>query len=165
MKSMKTVFAAAALLALASGAHAQLGGRSVQFSTVTVGDAVILTGEGTVNGHTGLQRVGGGFRAIKDINAGPLAGLRAGEGVRWEADEILSSAGFKCSATDPAKTATTDDNTLVMRVLFFRQGDGNTPSFKANVFVSADDENPDELGVQNVWIQGVGCGQADVSFR
>jgi hypothetical protein len=28
------------------------------------------------------------------------------------------------------------------------------------VFVSAVDENPDEPGIQNVWIQGVGCADA-----
>ena len=164
MNKLKVVLTAAALLAPFSMADAQAG-RSVSFHSVTIGDAVILTGQGTVNPSSGLQRVGGGFRAIKDITGGPLAGLRAGEGVRWEAAEVLSSSGFKCSAADPLKTAFTDDDTIVMKVLFFRQGDGNTPSFTANVFVSAVDENPDEPGVQNAWIQGVGCGEADVSFR
>ncbi|MGE5177858.1 MAG: hypothetical protein ACM3PF_02055, partial [Bacteroidota bacterium] len=60
---------------------------------------------------------------------------------------------------------TTDDDTVVMKVRFFRQGDGATPSFTANAFVSAGDENPDQPGVQNVWIQGVGCDTAMANVR
>jgi hypothetical protein len=102
---------------------------------------------------------------LQDITGGPLAGLKAGEGVRWDAEEILRSSGFKCSASDPAKTAVTDDNTIVMQADFYREGDGTNASFTAKMFVSAEDENPDEDGVQNIWIQGVGCDGARVNLQ
>ncbi len=87
--------------------------------------------------------------------------MRAGDGVRWEAAEILPSSGFKCGgvAGEPLKTAVTDDDTIVMQARFYRQGDGANASFTAKVFVSAVDENPDQPGAQNVWIQGVGCAE------
>ncbi len=43
---------------------------------------------------------------------------------------------------------------------FYRQGDGVDESFTAHMFVSAVDEAPDLPGIQNVWIEGVGCGTA-----
>jgi hypothetical protein len=54
----------------------------------------------------------------------------------------------------------TDDNTVVMLADFYRQGDGVDESFTAHMFVSAVDEAPDLPGVQNIWIEGVGCGTA-----
>ena len=39
-------------------------------------------------------------------------------------------------------------------------GDGNDESFTARMFVSDHDLAPDLLGVQNVWIQGLGCATA-----
>ena len=53
----------------------------------------------------------------------------------------------------------------MFQVNFYRQGDGATASFTAKVFVSTEDENPDETGVQNIWIQGVGCDDAQVNLR
>ena len=47
---------------------------------------------------------------------------------------------------------------------FFRQGDGNRASFSAKVFISAKDQDPDTAGIQNVWIQGVGCAPAMAHF-
>jgi hypothetical protein len=52
-----------------------------------------------------------------------------------------------------------------MTVEFYRQGDGNTASFTAKMFVSTDDEGFDLPGNQNVWIQGVGCGDANVHIQ
>ena len=37
-------------------------------------------------------------------------------------------------------------------------------SFTAFMIVSTEDIAPDITGIQNVWIQGVGCGHAIVSF-
>ena len=158
------LFTACALATPAFEAHAQQG-RFLDFPLVVVGNAIEITGGGTVNPQTGLQRTGGQFRAIQDITAGPLNGLRAGDGVRWEAVEFLPSAPFKCVGSESAKTVTSDQNTFVMKVAFFTRGDGNTPSFTANVFVSANDEDADQPGIQNVWIQGVGCGEAQVEIR
>jgi hypothetical protein len=58
----------------------------------------------------------------------------------------------------------TDDDTVVMFADFCRQGDGVDESFTAHMFVSAVDEAPDILGIQNVWIEGVGCGTAIVNL-
>ena len=55
--------------------------------------------------------------------------------------------------------------TVAFNADFFRVGDGATPSFSANVIVSAHDIAPDVPGVQNTWIQGVGCGSALQFFR
>ena len=48
---------------------------------------------------------------------------------------------------------------------FYRIADGANPSFSAKIFVSEQDEDPDQPGVQNVWIQGVGCGEARVNLH
>src|SRR5262245_4102727 len=172
MKNMTAVLVAvAALLAPISSAHAQKGKdrHSVSVHAESIGGGaggeVFLTGAGNFDPLSGLLTISGGFHCTGDINGGPLAGCKAGEGSHWEATEILTSSGFKCGTPgEPLKTAFTDDNTLVMKARFFRQGDGANPSFTANVFVSTEDENPDQIGTQNVWIQGVGCGEANVDF-
>lgn len=145
-------------------AHAS-GNQSFAFNAENIGGSVFLTGGGVFNLQSGFVKGGGGFRCTNDITSGPLAGCKAGEGVRWDIEKLLPSSGFKCSASDPAKTAVTDDNTVVMKVAFYRAGDGVNESFTANMFVSAEDENPDEDGIQNIWIQGVGCDDARVNLR
>ena len=149
----------------AAFAQAHGGNQSFALNADNIGGSVSLTGGGVFNRASGFVKGGGGFRALQDITSGPLAGLKGGEGVRWSAGQILVSSGFKCSAADPAKTAVTDDNTLVVQVDFYRAGDGDTASFTAKMFVSAEDENPDEAGVQNIWIQGVGCDNARVNLQ
>jgi hypothetical protein len=146
-------------------AHTAGGNQSFSFHAESIGGTVSLTGGGVFDRQSGFVKGGGGFRCTQDITGGPLTGCKTGEGVRWSAEQILPSSGFKCSASDPAKTAVTDDNTLVMQVNFYRQGDGVNASFTAKMFVSAEDENPDEDGVQNIWIQGVGCDGARVNLR
>jgi hypothetical protein len=47
---------------------------------------------------------------------------------------------------------------------FYRAGDGIDESFTAQMIVSTDDIAPDILGVQNVWVQGVGGATAVVHF-
>lgn len=145
-------------------AHAS-GNQSFAFHAENIGDKVFLTGGGVFNRQSGFVKGGGGFRCTQDITGGPLNGCKAGEGVRWDIEKLLPSSAFKCSASDPAKTATTDDNTIVMKVDFYRAGDGVNESFTANMFVSAEDENPDEDGIQNIWIQGVGCDEANVNLQ
>src|SRR5215831_8550404 len=146
-------FTLAAMAAPLSTAHA---GRNLDFPTVTVG-ALEISGGGTINPQTGAQRAGGQFRALQDVTAGPLAGLKAGDGVRWEVAEFLPSSLFKCVGAEAAQTVTASPNTVVAKALFFVRGDGSQASFSANVFVSTDDEDPLQPGVQNIWIQGVGC--------
>src|SRR5262249_60787115 len=109
----------------------------------------------------------GGFGCLEDVRRGPLRGCLKGEGVRGATDALLQSTGFKCTggASEPKKTAVTDAHTEVLESDFYRAGDGNDASFK-NVQVNIADHDlaPDIDGIQNVWIQQVGCGTAHVNF-
>ena len=127
---------------------------------------VRLTGGGSFDAARGSIHAGGGFRCTASVNQGPLAGCVAGEGVHWRAAELLQSSPFKCTgaATEPLKTASTDRTTVVFRTDFFRTGDGRVSSFTADLIVSANDIAPDIAGVQNVWVQGVGCATAIAQF-
>lgn len=109
----------------------------------------------------------GGFRCLADVRQGALQGCLQGQGVRWDTDGLLQSTGFKCTgrATEAKKTAVTDAHTAVLVSDFYRAGDGNDASFKnVQVIVADHDLAPDVDGVQNVWIQQVGCGTANVNF-
>ena len=128
--------------------------------------AVFLTGGGAFNSTSGFVHSAGGFKCTSTVSSGPLAGCLAGQGVRWDTAALLRSTPFKCTATDPlgVKTATTTQDTAVLRADFYRAGDGNDESFTANMIVSTNDISPDVPGVQNAWVQGVGCGSAVVHF-
>ncbi len=125
-----------------------------------------LTGGGAYDPQTGFVKSAGGFRCTSDVGQGPLNGCLSGEGVRWDTVELRASTTFKCTgaAAEPLKTATTDENTVVLLADFYRAGDGNDESFTAQMIVSADDIAPDIDGTQNVWIQGVGCASAIANF-
>jgi hypothetical protein len=129
--------------------------------------AAELTGGGAFVPGTNFAKSGGHFRCTETISQGPLAGCLAGQGIRWDTAALLDSTGFKCSASaaEGLKTATTGSNTVVLVADFYRQGDGNQESFTAKIIVSETDLAPDVAGVQNVWIQGVGCGSAVVHFN
>lgn len=168
---MMTVSAAAILLLAASSAHSQSGHQAFSVTAASVGSpatgSVLLTGGGNYDAAGGFVKAGGTFQCLSDVTGGPLRGLRAGEGARWQAKQLLTSSGFKCSG-DPGealKTAVTDGSTVVFVADFFRQGDGAIPSFTARVFVSAGDLGTDVPGTQTVWIQGVGCADAFVNLR
>ncbi len=131
--------------------------------------AVTLTGGGSYNPDTGFVKSAGGFRCTEDVEQPPnqfLFGCLAGEGVRWDTVELLGNTTFKCTGAvaEPLKTATTDENTVVLLADFYRAGDGNDESFTARMIVSEDDIAPDIGGVQNVWVQGVGCASAIANF-
>jgi hypothetical protein len=109
------------------------------------------------------------------VNQGPLSNsinpndpgpCLKGQGVRWDTADVLASTTFKCTATDTPKTATTSDTTVVLQADFYRAGDANDESFTAKMIVSATDIAPgnDLPGLQNLWIEGVGCGTANVNF-
>lgn len=131
------------------------------------GREVRLTGGGAFSLPDLFVHSAGGFRCLSDISAGPLTGCLAGEGVRWDTVDLLTSTAFQCTGADPGgtKTAFTGDNTVALLADFYRQGDGDTESFTARMFVSDTDQAPDIEGVQNVWIAGVGCGTAIVNFK
>jgi hypothetical protein len=128
--------------------------------------ALTMNGGGPFNPVTGVEHAAGAFRCTSAVGSGPLAGCMAGQGTHWAALNLLRSTPFKCTATDPAgvKTAAVANDTAVLRAEFFRAGDGLNGSFTANVIVSAHDIAPDLPGIQNVWVQGVGCGTAMVHF-
>ncbi len=161
---------AAAVLLIAATASAASGNIGFGFNATDISGfptgAATLTGGGSYNPETGFVNSAGGFRCTSDVGQGPLAGCLSGEGVRWDTVELRRSTTFKCtgSAAEPLKTATTDENTVVPLADFYRAGDGNDESFTAQMIVSADDIAPDITGVQNVWIQGVGCASAIANF-
>ena len=125
-----------------------------------------LTGGGAYNPVSGFVHSAGGFRCTSDVGQGPLAGCLTGEGVRWDTVDLRRSTNFKCTgaAAESLKTATTDETTVGLDADFYRAGDGNDESFTAQMIVSADDLAPDISGIQNVWIQGVGCTSAITNF-
>ena len=177
-----TLLAAAFILALVpvSNAFAKEARQSFGFNAASIkgfltGEA-FLTGGGAYDPATGFVNSAGGFRCLQDVLQGPLSvsinvddlgACLKGQGVRWDTVQLLPSFQFKCTGAtgEVLKTAVTDDNTVVLVADFYRKGDGNEESFTAKMFVSADDEAPDLPGVQNVWIQGVGCGEAIVNFN
>ena len=178
--TMTLLAAALALLTMASTSSQGKANQSFGFNAASIKGfpnnvEAFLTGGGAYDPQTGFLKTGGAFRCLKDINQGPLAGCKEGEGIRWDvADEedigippLLDSFQFKCTGDkdEAFKTAVTDDNTVVMIADFYQQGDGNNESFTARMFVSADDEDLIRPGNQNVWIQGVGCGEAVVNFN
>ena len=136
---------------------------------------VRLTGGGsyapaTASNASGAEtdvRSAGGFDCVTSVAQGPLAGCAAGEGVRWDTSQLLTSTTFKCTgaAAEPLKTATTGDDTAVLQADFYRAGDGTDESFTAKIIVSATDLAPDIPGSQTLWVQGVGCGTANVNFN
>lgn len=127
-----------------------------------------ITGGGAYQ-QPAFAHAGGSFRCLSDISAPPsfFAGCLAGQGVRWDTAMLLDSTTFKCTgaAGEMLKTANTGDKTVVLMADFYRQGDGNEESFTARMIVSTSDIAPDIPGTQNVWIQGIGCGEATVSFN
>lgn len=144
------------------------------FNGTVIGNngTLLLTGGGSFQLTTASNNVptdtriasGGGFRCVEGVVSGPLAGCATGEGVRWDAVQLLVSSNFRCSGADAVKVGVSGSTTVVMLADFYRAGDGNEESFRAPMIVSEFDIAPDVDGVQNVWVQGVGCGSAVVNF-
>jgi hypothetical protein len=164
--------AAIGLLALAFGASA--AGASTQSSMYSSHTSfaflsphiagaptgsVAMVGFGSYDTTAGTLHANGLFRCTDTVAQGPLSGCMSGQGTRWSSNGLNATQRFVCG-TDAAKTVTTDARTVAFKADFFRYGDTVTPSFSANVIVSAHDIAPDVPGVQNTWIQGVGCGSA-----
>lgn len=107
----------------------------------------------------------GGFDCTTPVAQGPLTGCGAGEGVRWDTVQLLASVPFRCTGSDAAKLAVTGNRTAVLLADFYRAGDGDEKSFTAQMIVSDGDLAPEIDGLQNLWVQGVGCGAAIVNFK
>jgi hypothetical protein len=138
--------------------------------------AVFLTGGGSYDASTASNTIpdeetsvksGGGFRCTEPVAQGPLTGCAKGEGVRWDTVQLLASTptGFKCNGADALKNANTDAGTVVLLADFYRAGDGVDESFTAQIIVSESDIADDIPGVQNLWVQGVGCATAITNFN
>ncbi len=183
MKKMITILTIALVvlsISLAFGQEPRIGfGFNARVISGFPTGAVFLTGGGAYNPEAVFLKTGGHFRCLENINQGPLSvsinpddpgPCLAGQGVRWDAKDgatqLLESFDFKCTgaAGETLKHVVTSDNTVVMVADFYRQGDGNDESFNARMFVSEVDQAPDIPGIQNIWIQGVGCGEAIVHF-
>jgi len=166
---MATAVVALALLATASKASSQakqaFGFNARQISGFPRNRQAELTGGGAFDLSANFVNSGGGFRCLTTIAAGPFSGCQAGQGVRWDTAALLASTGFQCTGADVVKTANTGNTTVVLLADFYRQGDGNEESFTAKMIVSESDLAPEIDGIQNVWIQGIGCGSAIVSFN
>ena len=159
------VVSATAATASAAPGNIGFGFNATDISGFPTG-AAFLTGVGAFNPDTGFVHSGGGFRCTSDVGQGPLKGCLAGEGVRWDTVDLRRSTSFKCTgaAAEPLKTVITDENMVGLDADFYRAGDGNDESFTAQMIVSDDDLAPDITGIQNVWIQGVGCASAIANF-
>ena len=181
--SLAAVVALAASLVLIVQANAASSRVGVGFDAPSIagfpgdftGGEAFLTGGGAydpssasnTDPESAFVHSNGGFRCLADVHQGPLQGCLQGQGVRWDTDGLLQSTGFKCTgrATEAKKTAVTDAHTEVLLSDFYRAGDGNDASFKnVQVIVADHDLAPDIDGVQNVWIQQLGCGTATVNF-
>ena len=133
---------------------------------------VFLTGGGSFLAATASNLVpsetivsgGGGFRCVAAVAQGPLTGCGEAEGVRWEAVQLLATATFRCTGTDAVKTAATAEGTVAILAEFYRAGDGTEKSFTAQIIVSDSDIAADVPGVQRLWVQGVGCDEAQANF-
>jgi len=160
-----TAIVLTASIASAASGNIGFGFNARNISGFRTGSAT-LTGGGSYNPVTGFVKSAGGFRCTNDIGQGPLKGCLSGEGVRWDTVNLLRSTTFKCtgSAAESLKTATTDENTAVIVADFYRAGDGNVESFTGQIIVSTDDIAPDIDGLQNVWIQGIGCASSIANF-
>lgn len=122
-------------------------------------DPSTVESEETVFGHGN-----GGFSCLNTVDRLNLNGCQTGQGVRWDTEQLLISTPFKCNAGEAARTAFTDGHTAVFKADFYLAGDGNDETFHANMIVADHDLDDQQGGVQNVWIQGVGCGSGTVNF-
>jgi hypothetical protein len=126
--------------------------------------SVDLTGGGVFNPASGFVHANGGFSCTNTVTQGPLTGCETGQGVRWDTANLLRSTMFKCTASETLRPATTSSDTAVLTADFYRAGDANDESFTANMIVTTNDLDRDLPGIQNVWIQGVGCATANTHF-
>jgi hypothetical protein len=164
-------FGVAAASAAAGEARDAFGFHSTDIAGFPHGN-VILTGGGAYVPGTDFAHSGGHFRCSESVLQGPLSTsikdgtpCLAGEGIRWDTAELLPSTTLSCTGVDSEPPATTGDTTVVLMADFYRQGDGDDESFTAKMAVSDTDLAPNILGIQTIWIQGVGCGAGSANFN
>ena len=155
MRSLKrlgafAVFAAAVPIVVLGASAAGAAGPNTSFA-FNARDITGTSGAVTLTG-------GGAF------NASSTHPAHSGGGVRWDSDTLLPSTNFKCLANEAPKPVSTSGDTVVLHADFYRAGDGINESFQANMVVSGHDIDSTLGGVQNVWVQGVGCATGAVHF-
>ena len=134
---------------------------------------VFLSGGGSFDAATASNVVpsetsvaaGGHFRCESAVGQGPLTGCASGEGVRWDTVQLLASTTFRCTGADAEKAAASGAGRVALLADFYRAGDGIDESFTARMIASDRDIAPDIPGDQTIWVQGVGCGEANVNFN
>lgn len=154
-----------------AAARDAFGFNSTDISGFRTGN-VILTGGGAYVPGTDFAHAGGHFHCTDSVLQGPLSTsikdgtpCLAGQGIRWDTAGLLPSTTLSCTGVDSEPLAITGDTTVVLQADFYRQGDGNDESFTAKMAVSDTDLAPNILGIQTIWIQGVGCGTGIANFN
>lgn len=129
---------------------------------------VSLAGGGVYDPTTGFIKAEGSFHCIETVgnqNSG-LYPCEAGQSGHWHAVTLLASRLLRCiGAPEPQNSVGTDDDTVVFTATFYLRGSGNPETRLVEVFVSNVDEKAYYEGIQNVWVQGVGCGDAIATFN
>ena len=136
---------------------------------------VFVSGGGAFDLASRFVKSSGGFSCLLSVFQGPLSTSKnpndpgpclQGQGVRWDTAELLTETMFKCTgaAGETLKSASTGDKRVVLLADFYRAGDANDESFTAQMIVSEDGIAPNDFPGANLWVQGVGCGQATVHF-
>lgn len=143
-------------------AHGAPMSLSVRDATIEAAGGASLAGGGSFDPGSGLLQVRGTLRLAGGVAGGPLAGLRAGDRVRWEGANILPSVSYTAGA-GAERTAVTDGAALVLHAEFHGAGDGATR--RAKMILATADLDPDAPGTQNLWIEGLGCGTAAITIR
>ena len=171
--SQSTTYPTQKLKASADRAGAMVGFGFRTTNVTGFGPGIVgLTGGGSYDPSTANNTLpdspighgNGGFSCFNAVDRLNLIGCETGQGVRWDTEALLPSTGFKCTAAEAGRTAVTDEHTVVFQADFYRAGDGNDESFHAKMIVADHDLDDQQDGVQNVWIQGVGCGTGTVNF-
>ena len=168
MTALSAMTVLGATAAAAAGSTVGFGFHAQEVSGFANAGSVALNGGGAfnLNPTAGSVHAGGGFSCMNDVGAGLLNGCLTGQGVRWDTAALLPNTTFKCTGSpgEALKPASTDADTVVLKADFYRAGDANDESFTAQMIVSTRDIATDIPGIQNVWVQSVGCGAAVVHF-
>ena len=112
-----------------------------------------FSGGGSYDLGKGIISGGGSFGNANDIIIGGVVVCPAGDGVRWDAEELLPGFTFGFG------TVSTDDNTVVFNADLYCKGGGNVAFAERAMIVSekGTDINPTIDGNQNFWMQGLGA--------
>ena len=134
------------------------------------GGAISLAGGGAYNLNTEPKflHAAGSFKCTGTVVDGPLKGCQAGTNGRWHGWQLLTESNFRCvgqASGEPQDKVFTDDKTVAMQASFYLQGERADQPVTVRMWVSQVDQSDYNVGTQNVWVQGVGCGNAITNFN